>query len=531
MIKNRIVNGGFETGTLSPFIVNNPSFVSINSSNSHSGVYSAKLSGGLATAIIAQAVPVSPNETFELFVSLSKVGPFPSPLIAINVQYYNDNTFLGDGLVTFILSNRIPDNNEKDWLEVYGTTSPVPATANTASIVIAKFSELGSADVFIDDVALLSVGPTGLPTPETTCFQDIETTLQHCIGRFVALRLSGCSDSIQGQISSVGGGSIVFISNEGTSVISICDIVLITSVPLGYVVNSGSGSVSIFSTLTNTVIAPPIPVGALPLNIAISPDGTHAYVTNESSNDVSVISTITNTVIGAPIPVGSNPIDVAITPDGTRAYVTNASSNDVYVINTITNTVIGVPIPVGNSPRSIAITPDGTRAYVANFSSNDVYVIDTITNTVIGAPIPVGTGPNDIAITPDGTRAYVTNTSSFNVYVIDTITNTVIGAPIPVGDEPRDIAITPDGNSAYVANFLSNNISIINTHTNTTIGVLFANLGPTGIAITPNGTRGYFTNLISNDVYVFDAITNTIVGVPIPVGTQPFGIAIMPNCI
>ena len=159
MIKNRIVNGGFETGTLSPFIVNNPSFVSINNSNSHSGVYSAKLSGGLTNAIIAQAVPVSPNETFELFVSLSKIGPFPSPLIAINVQYYNGNTFLGDGLVTFILSNRIPDNNEKDWLEVYGTTSPVPATANTASIVIAKFPELGSADVFIDDISLLSVEP------------------------------------------------------------------------------------------------------------------------------------------------------------------------------------------------------------------------------------------------------------------------------------------------------------------------------------------------------------------------------------
>ncbi|BCD23505.1 hypothetical protein BC30090_2402 [Bacillus cereus] len=114
MIKNRIVNGGFETGTLSPFIVNNPSFISINNSNSHSGVYSARLSGSLATAIIAQAVPVSPNETFELFVSLSKVGPFPSPLIAINVQYYNGNTFLGDGLVTFIHSNRIPDNIEKN---------------------------------------------------------------------------------------------------------------------------------------------------------------------------------------------------------------------------------------------------------------------------------------------------------------------------------------------------------------------------------------------------------------------------------
>ena len=66
-------------GTLSPFIVNNPSFVSINSSTSHSGVYSAKLSGGLTTAIIAQAVPVSPNETFELLCPFLKQDHFLVP--------------------------------------------------------------------------------------------------------------------------------------------------------------------------------------------------------------------------------------------------------------------------------------------------------------------------------------------------------------------------------------------------------------------------------------------------------------------
>ena len=46
----------------------------------------------------------------------------------------------------------------------------------------------------------------------------------------------------------------------------------------------------------------------------IAPDGSKVYVANSLSNDVSVIDTATNTLIGSPIPVGSLPIGVAITP-------------------------------------------------------------------------------------------------------------------------------------------------------------------------------------------------------------------------
>jgi YVTN family beta-propeller protein len=47
-------------------------------------------------------------------------------------------------------------------------------------------------------------------------------------------------------------------------------------------------------------------------------------VANVSSNNVSVIDIATNTVV-ATIPVGLIPVGVAITPDGTRAYVINAA--------------------------------------------------------------------------------------------------------------------------------------------------------------------------------------------------------------
>jgi YVTN family beta-propeller protein len=162
-----------------------------------------------------------------------------------------------------------------------------------------------------------------------------------------------------------------------------------------------------------------------------------------SSNTVSVIDIATNTVV-ATIPVGAAPLGVAITPDGTRAYVTNFSSARVSVIDTTTNTVVAM-IPMDN-PDGIAITPDGTRAYVTRELDDVVSVIDTATNTVVaGIPVEVAGNvatPVRVAITPDGARAYVTNESADNVSVIDTATNTV-NTTIPVSFEPFGIAITP----------------------------------------------------------------------------------------
>ncbi len=83
--------------------------------------------------------------------------------------------------------------------------------------------------------------------------------------------------------------------------------------------------------------------------------GQNAFITNLLSGTVSVISTATNTVIGSPITVGSHPWGVAVTPDGSKVYVANALSNTVSVIDTATNTVIGSPIGVGIEPLAFGI--------------------------------------------------------------------------------------------------------------------------------------------------------------------------------
>lgn len=161
---NSIVNGGFETGTLAPFTGAN---AVIDGTRSHAGTFSTRLAGGTANAFVQQFVPVLPGDGFELFVSMSKIGAAASPPVSITVGYYNGSfAFLGYGLIAFIPSGRLPAIADNDWQEIYQTAAPAPDGATQALVIVNKLPQAGSADILIDDIALLQ------ETPEI-CFRKI----------------------------------------------------------------------------------------------------------------------------------------------------------------------------------------------------------------------------------------------------------------------------------------------------------------------------------------------------------------------
>ena len=297
-----------------------------------------------------------------------------------------------------------------------------------------------------------------------------------------------------------------------------------------YVPNSGSNTVSVIDTATDTVATTIPPLGCSPQGVAITPDGARAYLTFSCTDAVLVIDTTTNSEF-ASIPVGANPDWITITPDGTRAYVSNFNGG-VSVIDIATNTVIAT-IPVGLSPEGIAITPDGTRAYVDVSESSTVSVIDLATNTVT-SNIPVGGAPFGIALTPDGTRAYVANLD--DVAVIDTASNMIVDTISVVA--PVAVAITPDGSRAYVTEAchfssicpVGNGVVVIDTATNIVVATIPAGVDDThfGIAITPDGLRAYVTDAYSSAVSVIDTTANSAIST-IPVGLYPWAVAITPN--
>jgi YVTN family beta-propeller protein len=219
------------------------------------------------------------------------------------------------------------------------------------------------------------------------------------------------------------GASFVYVTNAGSGNVSVIDMAtnaVITTVTVGltpeqvavtpngafaYVAKSdGSdpGSVSVIATASNTVAGSPIPVDVAPVGVAITPNGAFVYVANSGSNTVSVIATASNTVV-ATVPVGSGPAGVAITPDGAFVYVSNFASNpgSVSVIATATNTVTAT-ISVEERPDFLAVSLNGAFVFVPNQNSNTVSVIATATNTVTATiPVgPLGAQPTGVATTP-----------------------------------------------------------------------------------------------------------------------------------
>ncbi|MGD0709968.1 MAG: T9SS type A sorting domain-containing protein [Bacteroidales bacterium] len=288
-----------------------------------------------------------------------------------------------------------------------------------------------------------------------------------------------------------------------------------------YITNRGSNSVSVINVVTNTVTATiPVPVGADPWGVSVSPDGNKVYVITNSDSTVRVINTATNTVT-AYIPVGENPVGIAVSPDGNWVYVTNGSysmGNTVNVINSIADTV-SATITVGTQPYGVAVSPNGSWVYVTNDSSYTVSIINTATKSV-SATITGFSAPVGISVSPDGSKIYVANNLSNTVSVIDSATNTV-SATIAVGLGPTGVSVSPDGSKVYVTNWEANTVSVINSTTNTVSATIAVGSCPDGVSVSPDGSKVYVANVCSATVSVINTATNTV-SATILVGDYPY---------
>ena len=102
-----------------------------------------------------------------------------------------------------------------------------------------------------------------------------------------------------------------------------------------------------------------------------------AYVANSGSRSVSVIDTATNTEVDV-VTVGNGPDGIAVDPTCGSVYVGLFGDTTVVEIDTATNTVVSsVHLGIdGISSSGVAVGPDDSRVYVTNVNSDTVSVID-----------------------------------------------------------------------------------------------------------------------------------------------------------
>jgi YVTN family beta-propeller protein len=183
-----------------------------------------------------------------------------------------------------------------------------------------------------------------------------------------------------------------------------------------YAAGYSTNSAYVISTSTNVVSAV-VPVGLHPVALAELPNLQQVYVANQGSGTISVISTINNTVVQTIAPAaGAVPVWVTAKRDSSRVYVLDANGT-IYDLNPLAAAVVGSTASVGAGANSLAFDPVLNRLYVTNPTNSQIGILDAgvdppallrvIDLSTAAAAVCSGCAPDAVTVLGDGSRAYV----------------------------------------------------------------------------------------------------------------------------
>jgi YVTN family beta-propeller protein len=174
-----------------------------------------------------------------------------------------------------------------------------------------------------------------------------------------------------------------------------------------------------------------------------------AFVASESTDSVWVMEAAPDspfTLIGK-IPVGRMPHQMAVSPDGKYVAVNNRMANTTSVIDPISMKEIA-RIGVGRQPHGISFSADSKTLFIGHERDNYIAAIET--GTWKSTPLMVGVPQHVLTISPGHPKELwftLTNTSDGDVLrVIDVETKQI--TKVKVGDV-HDVYFTPDGSELW----------------------------------------------------------------------------------
>jgi YVTN family beta-propeller protein len=261
-----------------------------------------------------------------------------------------------------------------------------------------------------------------------------------------------------------------------------------------------------------------LPLGDLPLNIAVSPSKKLAAITNNGESDQTIqLVDVEHEVIPDSVIIGKAWLGLTFSDDGKYLYASGGNDNIVirYAVtnNHLVNydTIrIGKAWPVKISITGLALDDSKNRLYAVTKEDNSLYVLDTKDKKVVSKHPLDGEGYTCL-LSPDHKILYISCWGCDKVVLFNTDQQKITGS-IAVGDNPNDLCVTRNGKYLFVANANDNSVSVIDTKQNKVIETLNSALYPNSpsgsttnsVALSKDEKTLYIANADNNCLAVFD---------------------------
>lgn len=261
-----------------------------------------------------------------------------------------------------------------------------------------------------------------------------------------------------------------------------------------------------------------IPLGDLPLNMAVSSSKKWIAVTNngQSKQSLQLIDTKKEIILDS-IEIARSWLGLKFSSDEKYLFASGGNDNRILQYAITDNKFIlkdsiklGKKWPNKISPAGIDIDDAKNLLYVVTKDDNSLYIIDLLSKKIL-QQVKLDGEAYTCLLSADKKELYISCWGCDQLLVFNTEERN-IAAQIPVGDNPNDICITKDNHFLFVANANDNSVSVINVKERKIVETLTASLYPdappgstsNGLALGEDDKTLFIANADNNCLTVFD---------------------------
>lgn len=267
-----------------------------------------------------------------------------------------------------------------------------------------------------------------------------------------------------------------------------------------------------------TPVGKTLPLGDLPLNLAVSSSKKYIAVTNNGQSVQSIqLIDVKNEKILSSVVIPKSWYGLKFSNNEKYLYASGGNDNWIMQYAVINGKLVfkdsiklGKKWPEKISPTGIDIDDARKLLYVVTKENNSLYILNLVTKKIILKYDLPGEGYGCL-LSNDKKELYISCWGCNKVLVFETGTKKIVNE-IPVGDNPNELCLTKKGNYLFVANANDNSVSMIDVRKRKVIETLDAALYPespggstsNGLALSADEKTLYIANADNNCLAVFD---------------------------